>query len=152
MPNLNPLETGDIPYPQYSVTTTQEINAGVTIIKGRIYTKNAAGELVVNTGTLITGIFQAASTPTINVPALEGDEVQVLGPRTRMLLVDTIGGMVEGNLINSNMNTDEVRIAANTTSAEFIGRVFEIYTKDSNGNKKIVAEAGDLVVVETIGP
>jgi len=151
MPNLNPLVTGDIPFPQYSVTVTQEINAGVTIIKGRIYSKDTNGELVVATS-FDKGIYQAATTPTINVPALAGDEVQVLPPRTRMLLVDSAGGLVEGDLVDNTTNTDEVTIATGTTGELFIGRVFEIYTKFTNGVKKKVAAAGDLVIVETVGP
>lgn len=153
MPNLNPLETGDIPFPQYSVTVTQEIDATVTIIKGRIYTKNTDGELVVSTGDLTKGIYQAATTPTINVPALAGDEVQVLAPRTRMLLVDSAGGLVEGDNVDNTTNTDEVVVAAVTTAVNYVGRVFEIYTKDSTtGSKKKVAAMGDLVIVETVGP
>jgi len=153
MPNLNPLVTGDIPFPQYSVTVTQEILAGVTIIKGRIYTKNATGELVVSTGNLTKGIYQAATTPTINVPAIAGDEVQVLAPRTRMLFVDTVGGLVEGDNVDNSTDTDAVVVVAITTGVAYVGRVFEIYTKDSTtGNKKKVAAAGDLVIVETVGP
>ena len=153
MANLNPLEPGDVPYPQYSVTVTQEIDAGVTILKGVIYTKNAAGELVVSTGDLTKGIYQARVAPTINVPALAGDKVQVLGPRTRILLVDSAGGLVEGDNVNNTTNTDEVVVAAITTAVNYVGRVFEIYTKDSTtGSKKKVAVAGDLVIVETVGP
>lgn len=153
MPNLNPLLAGDVPFPQYSVTVTQEIDAGVTILKGVIYTKNAAGELIVVTTTFDKGIYQARETPTINVPALAGDEVQVLTPRTRILLVDTAGGLVEGDLVNNTANTDAVTIATDTVGELFIGRVFEIYTKDSTtGSKQKVATAGDLVIVETVGP
>jgi len=153
MPNLNPLLTGDVPYPQYSVTTTQEIDAGVTITKGVIYTKDAAGELIVSTGDLTRGIFQARETPFVNVPALAGDELQVLGPRTRILMVDSAGGLVEGDNVTNTTNTDQVVITGVTTAVNYIGRVFEIYTKDSvTGSKKKVAAAGDLVIVETVGP
>lgn len=153
MANLNPLVPGDVPYPQYSVTVTQEIDAGVTILKGVIYTKNLDGELVVSTGDLTRGIYQAREAPFVNVPALVGDEVQVLGPRTRILMVDSAGGLVEGDNVNNTTNTDEVVITGVTTAVNYIGRVFEIYTKDSTtGNKKKVAGAGDLVIVETVGP
>lgn len=153
MANLNPLVTGDVPYPQYSVTVTQEIDAGVTILKGVIYTKNAAGELVVSTGDLKRGIYQARETPFVNVPALAGDEVQVLAPRSRILMVDSAGGLVEGDLVDNTTNTDQVVVAAVSTAINFIGRVFEIYTKDeTTGSKKKVALADDLVIVETVGP
>ena len=152
MPQLNPLKTGDVAFPQYSVTVTQEIDAGVTILKGVIYTKNAAGELVVSTGDLTKGIYQARATPTVNVPALAGDTVQVLGPRSRILMVDSAGGLVEGDNVDNSTNTDEVVVAAITTAVNYIGRVFEIYTKDAAGTKKKVTGAGDLVIVETVGP
>lgn len=152
MPNLNPLEPGDIPFHQYSVTVTQEIDATVTILKGVIYTKNSDGELIVSGGDLTRGIYQAAVTPTINVPALAGDEVQVLAPRTRMLLVDSAGGLVEGDNVDNITNTDEVVQVGITTGLEYVGRVFEVYTKDAQGTKKKVSEAGDLVIVDTVGP
>ena len=161
MANLNPLLTGDVPFPQYSVTTTQEIDAGVTITKGVIYTKNTDGELIVNPGTpvfLAKGIYQARETPFVNVPALAGDEVQVLGPRSRILMVDSAGGLVEGDNVDNTENTDEVVISSalldeSTIANNYIGRVFEIYTKDSvTGSKKKVAAMGDLVIVETVGP
>ena len=153
MANLNPLVPGDVPFPQYSVTVTQEIDAGVTILKGVIYTKNAAGELVVSTGNLTKGIYQAREAPFVNVPALAGDEVQVLGPRSRILMVDSAGGLVEGDNVDNTTNTDEVVVAVITTAVNYIGRVFEVYTKDeTTGSKKKVAIAGDLVIVETVGP
>ncbi len=152
MPNLNPLVTGDVPYPQYSVTVTQEIDAGVTILKGVIYTKNTDGELVVSGGDLTKGIYQARETPTVNVPALAGDAVQVLSPRSRILMVDSVGGLVEGDLVDNTTDTDEVTAATTTIANSFVGRVFEVYTKDAQGTKKKVASAGDLVIVETVGP
>jgi len=152
MPNLNPLVTGDVAFPQYSVTTTQVIAQGISVTKGKIFTKNASGELVVSTGDLTRGIYQIRETPDPN-PGPIGSEVQVLSPRSRMLLQDTSGGLVEGDNVDNTTNTDGVTIAAVTTGAEYVGRVFEIYTKDSTtGSKKKVAAAGDLVVVETVGP
>ena len=152
MPDFTPLDPGDIPYPQYSVTTTERISDTLVILKGVIYTKDANGELVVSTGDLTKGIYQAKATPTVNVPALAGDEVQVLAPRSRILLVDSAGGLVEGDNVDNTTNTDEVVVAAITTAVNYIGRVFEIYTKDAQGTKKKVAGAGDLVIVETVGP
>ncbi len=152
MADLNPMVPGDVPYPQYSVVTTQNIDAGVTITKGIIYTKNTDGELVVSGGDLTKGIFQATATPTINVPALVGDEVQTLGPRTRILMEDSAGGLVAGDNVINTTNTNEVTVIGVTTGVNYIGRVFEIYTRNTDSSKKIVAAAGDLVVVETVGP
>ncbi len=152
MADLNPMVSGDVPYPQYQVVNTQNIDAGVTIIKGVIYTKNTDGELVVSGGDLTKGIYQATATPTINVPALVGDEVQVLGPRTRILMEDSAGGLVGGDNVINTTNTNEVTVIGVTTGVNYIGRVFEIYTRNTDSSKKIVAAAGDLVVVETVGP
>jgi len=152
MANLNPLTSGDVPYPQYSVTTTQEIEPGITILKGVIYTKNAAGNLVVNTSDLVKGIFQARETPTVNVPAIAGDAVQVLGPRSRILMQAT-GNLVEGDDVDNLPNSNRVIFVAGTDDDEYIGRVFEIYTKDeATGSKKKVAVTDDFVIIETVGP
>lgn len=152
MADLNPMVSGDVPYPQYSVVTTQNIDAGVTILKGVIYTKNTDGELVVSTGDLTKGIYQATATPTTNVPALVGDEVQCLGPRTRILMADSAGGLVAGDNVINTTNTNEVTVIGVTTGVNYIGRVFEIYTRNTDSSKKIVAAAADLVVIETVGP
>lgn len=151
MPNLNPLETGDVPYPQYSVTTTQTIDDGEVITKGIIYTKDSLGDLIEVIGTLAKGIYQSRVTPTVNIPALEGDTVQVLGPRSRILMVDSAGGLVEGEDVNNTPNTDEVVTGAKASDL-YLGKVFEVYTKDTQGTKKKVAAAGDLVIIETVGP
>jgi len=153
MANFNPLVPGDVPYPQYSVTTTEEIDILTVITKGVIYTKNATGELIVSGGNLERGIFQARETPVILTPAVVGEKVQVLGPRTRMLLENVGGDLVTGDLVENVANTSNVILAPDTTDVEFIGRVFEIYTKDIvTGSKKKVAGSGDLVIVETVGP
>lgn len=150
MPVLNPLLTGDVPYPQYSVTTSPFISAGVTITKGKIYTKDGNGELVVPTTTLVKGIYQARATPTVNIPALAGDKVQTLNLRSRILMVDSAGGLVEGDEVVNTVDTDEV-VIGDKSSVLHIGRVFEISTKDAQGTKKKVADAGDLVIVDMVG-
>lgn len=150
MPVLNPMVPGDVPYPQYSVTTTEEIDAGVTILKGVIYTKNAAGELIVAGADLSNGIFQAAATPEV-APAVEGDEVQVLGPRTRMLFEDNVGSLVTGEDVITDPNTIRVVTGAKTAT-NYIGKVFEIYTRNTDATKKKVSVSGDFVVVETVQP
>lgn len=152
MADLNPMVTGDVPYPQYSVVTTQNIDATVTIIKGRIYTKNTDGELVLVTTTLAKGIFQATATPTENVPALAGDEVQCLGPRTRLLMEVNGAGAVAGDLVENDANSDQVTVTSVDTGLLFLGRVFEIYTRNTDSSKKLVAADEDLLVIETVGP
>jgi len=88
MPNLNPLLPGDVPYPQYSVTNSQDVTA-IQITKGVIYTKDANGRLIVPTTTLAPGLYQSKVTPSA-VSAVD-DRVQVLAPRSRIILQDVVG-------------------------------------------------------------
>jgi len=151
MAELNPLKAGDVPYPQYSVTTTEPIFELLQILKGVVYTKDPAGFLVPVVATLAKGIFQAKATPT-TIPVSSGDDsVQVLTPRTRMIFNDVAGGLVTGDDVIVVADTTNI-IAGAKSSDLYIGKVFEIYTKDAQGTKKIVAGAGDLVIVETVGP
>ncbi len=149
MPDFNPLEAGDDPYPQYNVTTTEFISDALQITKGVVYTKDAAGRLIVTAATLSQGIFQAKATPEAAAVAADDDAVQVLGPRTRMILNDTVGGLVSGEDVILVANTSNVVTGAKT-SALYMGKVFEIYTVDAAAEKKKVSEAGDKIVVETV--
>lgn len=149
MPDLNPLEPGDIPYPQYSVTTTERISDALQITKGRVYTKDAAGRLIVVAATLDNGIYQAAATPTAVAVAANDDDVQCLGPRTRMIFDDAVGGLVPGEDVIVVANTTNIVTGAKT-SALYIGKVFEIYTVNTDSSKKIISVVGDEIVVETV--
>lgn len=148
MPNLNPLLPGDTPYPQYSVTVTQKTTA-IQITKGVVYTKDGVGRLIVSALTLERGLFQSRVTPDA-VSALD-DGVQVLAPRSRILMQDIVGGLVEGDDVILTANTDQVVTGAKA-SLLYLGKVIEIYTKDSNGSKKQVTVANDYVIIDTVGP
>jgi len=149
MADLNPMVPGDVPYPQYSVTTTEPISDALQVEKGRVYTKDAAGRLIVVSTTLKTGIYQAAATPEAPAVAANNDEVQVLGPRTRMIFIDGAGGLVPGDDVLIVFNT--VNVIAGAKSGDlYIGKVFEIYTRNTDSSKKIIGAAGDRVVVETV--
>lgn len=151
MPILNPMVPGDVPYPQYSVTTTEEIEAGITIVKGRIFTKNGTtGELIAVTTEFVHGLFQAKATPEV-VPAVAGDKVQVLGPRTRMIFDADSTPLVVGEDVVFIASTERVTSGAKT-DALYIGKVFEIYTRNPDGTRKKVAQVNDRVVVETVQP
>jgi len=149
MADLNPMVPGDVPYPQYSVTTTEPISDTLQITKGRVYTKDAAGRLIVVSTTLAKGIYQAAATPEAPAVALNNDEVQALGPRTRMIFIDSAGGLVPGEDVLVTADTDEV-VTGLETNPLYIGKVFEIYTRNTDSSKKIIGAAGDRVVVETV--
>ena len=149
MPILNPMVAGDVPYPQYSVTTTENISNTLVILKGVVYTKDAAGRLIVVTTTFDNGLYQAKATPVAAAIVANDDKVQALGPRTRMIFDDTVGGLVPGEDVIAVANTTNV-ITGAKTSALYLGKVFEIYTRNTDSTKKIVSAANDKVVVETV--
>lgn len=149
MPNLNPMVAGDVPFDQYSVTITEPISDTLQIIKGRVYTKDAAGRLIVVTTTLDQGIFQAKATPLLPAVVANDDKVQVLSPRTRMIFDDAVGGLVTGEDVIVVANTTNIVTGAKT-SALYIGKVFEIYTRNTDSTRKIVSVSGDKIVVETV--
>ena len=149
MADLNPMEPGDVPYPQYSVTTTEQIDNGLQITKGRVYTKDTDGRLVVVSATLAKGIFQAKATPTAVAVEANQDSVQVLSPRTRMIFTNVPGGLVAGEDVVVVANTTNV-VTGLKSNVLYIGKVFEIYTRNTDSSKKIVSVSGDKVVVETV--
>jgi len=148
MADLNPLEPGDVPYPQYSVTTTQPVDA-IPVVKGVVYTKNAAGDLVAVVATLVDGIYQA--TADIEVAGTAGENsVQCLGPRSRMVFTTQIAGLIVGeDVYVVPTTTDVTNIVA---AALYLGKIFEIYTLNSDSTSKKITEVGDKVIVETVGP
>ncbi len=155
MPDFNPQEPGDDLYPQYNVTTTMPISADLQILKGVVYTTDAAGRLVDVadvTPLTVKGIFQAKATPEGVGVLLNDDRVQVLGPRSRMILKGLTAGLNPGDDViidDTGGQYDEV-VEGPKSSAAYIGKVFEIYTKNSDSTKKDVSEVGDLIVVETV--
>lgn len=149
MADLNPMVAGDVPYPQYSVTTTEPISDTLQITKGIVYTKDAAGRLIVVTTTLDNGIYQAKATPEAPADVAFDDSVQTLGPRTRMIFTDAVGGLVPGEDVLVVANTTNIVTGAKS-SALYIGKVFEIYTRNVDSSKKIVSVATDKIIVETV--
>ena len=149
MPDFNPLEAGDDAYPQYNVTTTMPISNSLQIVKGVIYTVDSAGRLIAVASTFDNGIFQAKATPEGVAVVANNDSVQVLGPRTRMILNDQTGGLVPGEDVIGVATTANIATGAKT-SALYLGKVFEIYTVNTDTTKKLVSEVGDKIVVETV--
>jgi hypothetical protein len=149
MADLNPMVPGDVPYPQYSVTTTEPISDTLAIFKGVVYTKDAAGRLIAVSGTLTTGIFQAKAQPLLPAVVANDDKVQVLGPRTRMIFTDLVGGLVPGEDVIVVADSPNI-IAGAKSSDLYIGKVFEIYTRNTDSTRKIVSVSGDKIVVETV--
>jgi len=149
MPILNPMVPGDVPYPQYSVTTTEDISASLQINKGRLYQPDASGDLIDVASSLVDGFFQAKATPVTISGAAGIDSVQVLGPRTRMIFTTTEAGLSKGNdVIYVAGGTDVV--GGDKTSLLYVGKIFEIYTRNTDSTKKKLTEVDDEVVVETV--
>jgi len=146
---LNPLVAGDDPYPQYNVTTTMQIDDALQITKGVLYTTDSDGRLVAFTTTFDNGLFQAKATPDAVAVEADEDSVQVLGPRSRMILNDQVGSLVIGEDVIGVAGTANIVTGAKT-SAIYIGKVFEIYTVNTDSTKKIISASGDKIVVETV--
>ncbi len=150
MADLNPLDAGDDPYPQYNVTTTMQINDALQITKGVIYTVDTDGRLIpVPVGGLGNGMFQAKATPTAVAVEADEDSVQVLGPRSRIILDDAVGSLVVGEDVKAVITTSNVVTSVNT-DVLYLGKVFEIYTVNTDSTKKIISVAGDKIIVETV--
>jgi len=149
MADLNPMVPGDVPYPQYSVTTTEDISAALQIDKGRLYQPDASGDLIAVASSLADGFFQAKSTPIAVSGAAGEDSVQVLGPRTRMIFTTTEAGLSKGNDVIYVVGGTVV-VGGAKTSILYVGKIFEVYTKNADSTKKKLTEVGDRVVVETV--
>ncbi len=157
MPNQAPLVIGDEPYPQYSVTDREFIKLGLTISQGHIYTLDAAGRMIVpvsasGVADLTLGAIQAKADVTVAPIAEDTDEVQVLAGRSRILLLAP-AGLVPKQKVDlassgSTTDADKCKAAASPEGDGFLGRIFEIYTKGTDGVKKQVTANDDLVVID----
>lgn len=137
----------------YTATTLMSI---VPVFLGRIYTTDATGRLIdpptaASVVNLTNGILQARAT------TVTGDgftKVQVVTPPTRILLKDKAGGLkindkVQLGVLNATTPDQEaVVIGVTSFDTAHVGRIFEIDTKNTNGSKKLVSEAGDLLVID----
>lgn len=156
MPSETPLTIGDVPYPQYSRVTSEFIKNALAITKGFIYTKDSAGRLIVPITTssvadLTLGIYQAMADAT--APSAEDtDQVQCLNPGSRIILKAdaslVVGQSVDLKAVTSTTTQDKVMAGVSPDGKGHLGRIFEIYTKGTDGVKKQVTADNDLVVVE----
>ena len=149
MPDFNPANPGDIVYPKYAVVTTEPISAALQIIKGRLYSADAAANLIPATS-LAKGFFQAMDTPVEISGVAAEDFVQVLGPRTRMMFTDPNGGLVIGEDVVYVAGTTDIATGLKT-SVLYVGKVFEIYNlQTDNISQKYLSDVGDKIIVETV--
>jgi len=150
MAQINPKKIGDITYTQepFWRVISLPIKQNVVITKGALVTIDAAGRLVLISGTTVTnGMFQPLVTVTAGAVE-DTDFVQVACMGSRMLLKASTTTLTVGNPVAITSAHDAVVAAARTSLAR-IGTIFEIYTRSTNSAKKQVTAIGDLVVVET---
>jgi hypothetical protein len=156
MPNQNPLVIGDIPFPQYSVTTSEIITQGLAIIKGNIYTKDVNGRLIVPISTsgvadLSLGVFQARDVAPAPVTQ-DTDTIQCLKTRSRILLksgvVLVLGQEVELSSAGSVTAADTAMAAVEPHTKGFLGTVYKVYTVNTDGSSKQKSAIGDLVIID----
>jgi len=152
MADLNPMVPGDVPYPQYSVTQTLPVVA-TTFVKGTLLGVNVNGQLnAIEPSNLNKGLFQATA-DFDNTGADPGENsLQVLSPRTRMIFIADDNDLVVGSDVVFTVNdTDGAHIdIGSKTSPKYVGKVFEIYTRNADSTRKTVAATGDRVIVETV--
>jgi hypothetical protein len=153
---MSPLGIGDKPYPQDLKVKQKYITLGLAISKGLIYTSDVNGRLIVPISTtgvadLSLGIFQAADVAPAPV-ANDTDTVQTFTNKSRIIL-KAPAGLVEGQDVelssSGSVTTQDTCMAAVFPRTKgFLGRIFEIYTKNTNGSIKEITALNDLVVIE----
>lgn len=152
MPNLNAKGAGDNFYPQYNVVTTEPVGA-ITVTKGRLYTKDASGNLIAATATgFARGLYQATRT-IATAGAAGANSVQCFGPRSRIGIPAKVADMHPGDRVSYDVATHDVNLAPlSTVNANnlntVIGRIYKIFTKTDITVEKKVTAVGDIVIVE----
>jgi len=151
MPNINILDDGDVPYPQYSVTQVQGLTIGIQLEKGKIYTKNPVTGLIIVTDPTDFDVGMFQSLVKTDIDSVVGDEAQFLLPRSRIIRRIKDGEtLVSGEDVSLDGATGFI-IAGAKTDALYLGKVFEIYTRNTNLTKKKITVDNDRVVIDTVG-
>lgn len=158
MPNVNPYKIGDDIYEQYSLTKKIPISAGLNVLKGVIYTLNSSGYLVAvpaaaaEEADLSKGAFQAKDNVD-NTAGANGDlsvECLVLGA---WIILQAPAGLVIGQMVSlavavSVVDPDKTE-GAITRDRGYLGRIYEILTKNTDSTNKIVTADNDLIVIQS---
>lgn len=146
---FSPKVPGQLVYPKYAVVTTIKLAIG-TFTQGKVYNANASGYLDDTDPTsLANGFFQAMTTPSTQPTVAGDDTIQVAGPRTRMLFTTQSAGLRVGADVIYVADSTNV-VSGAKSAALYIGKIFEIYSQNTDGSRKSITEAGDKVVVETV--
>lgn len=160
MADRSPHGPGDDIYEQAGWTKTYPLDSGVAAVKGVLMTMNADGHLVALAGSGAAlsgrrGLFQpkadrAAETYTANADA---PTVQCLIPPS-MIIMKAPANVVAGDRVqvavaSGTADGDKVEIANAVETIDFLGRVHEIYTRNSDGTFKLKTADDDLIIVHT---
>lgn len=127
----------------------------IPVVEGRVYTTDTTGRLIIpavttNVADLTKGILQALAT------TVTGDgniDVQVALPPSRIIL-KAPPGLKKNDRVDiatptsSTVTQDKVEVNAGAFNKGYLGRIFEIDTKNADGSRKLVTVDDDLVVVD----
>lgn len=131
------------------------LSSVVPVFLGRIYTTDGSGRLIVPTAAtseadLTNGVLQARAT------TVTGDgftQVQVATAPSRILLKVPAGIKINDKVdlatpTATTVDQEKVKKGGNAFSSGYLGRVFEIDTKNTDGSKKLVTVDNDLVIID----
>lgn len=127
--------------------------ATVPVSKGNVYVSDDNGRLInpptaLSVVDLSAGIMQAIETTVIG----DGNEfVQVVTPPGRIILLAPAGlkknDRVDLAALDAD-NADQDKVVEATEETAYLGRIFEIETKNTDGSVKLVTEEDDKVVID----
>lgn len=139
------LVAGDVPYPQYQVTTEVPVKATIAFVKGELATIDANGYLVKLTTTKIAGIVQCKYNVTGGVG--DGDVIaSVLDLRSRVLVPLPINAK-KGDKVQINGTDGTGNVVVSVATADplnlVFGTIFQLYR-----NAAFKSAAADLGVID----
>jgi hypothetical protein len=159
-------QIGDDIYEQYLVVRTMEIKSAQAVVKGNLMTSDADGRLTpftaaVNLITNVKGIFQVkadVAAQTYHATTNPTRPTVQVAVAPSWILIEAAADVTAGDRVTlvtptaTTVTTDRVEVSADqstdgTNFVSYIGRVYEVFTRDTSGNPKIKTAAGDLVVV-----
>ena len=158
MPNINPYQPGDDIFQQYDLTRTQPIKSGVLVTKGELYTKDDSGYIVKLTAASdsidnFKGFFQAKDTFLAETGESDGDRVAQFLVVGSWMVLKAPADVVEGERVKvaaagAVVDPDKIAVA-DTIDFNFIGKVYQILTVDTDENRQLKTADDNLVVVQT---
>lgn len=159
--SYNTREAGDDVYEQFTLRKTFELAATVAGVKGNLFTMNAAGRLVAITASggvvdLSNGVFQAAAPRAARATIDTGDSGPTVQAHMRggWILIKGAASLLPGMRVvpsASGATVDDAKVMkapASTDPLNILGTIYEIITKGTTDQFKLVSADNDLVVVQ----